>query len=173
AERIGLADDCGERDRGMPDQAVLDLARPDAVAGRGDDVVVAPYEGEIALFVDDALVAGRHPVADELVPRRVLAPPVAQEHHRIGPTHRDLAEFAGRPQPGIAPDPRDRVAGHPLADRAGPSHADRAAAREHEIAFGLAVELVDHEAERRLAPLERLGAERLAAGADRTQPDIA
>ena len=44
AHRIGLADHGGERHRRMPDQAILDLARADAEAGRGDDVVVAADE---------------------------------------------------------------------------------------------------------------------------------
>ena len=44
AHRIGLADHRGERDRRMPDQAILDLGRADAIAGRGDDVVVAADE---------------------------------------------------------------------------------------------------------------------------------
>ena len=44
AHRIGLADHRGERHRRMLDQAILDLARPDAIARRGDDVVVAADE---------------------------------------------------------------------------------------------------------------------------------
>src|SRR5262249_23047755 len=41
AHRVGLADHGGERHRRMADQAVLDLARSDAVARRRDDVVGA------------------------------------------------------------------------------------------------------------------------------------
>src|SRR5262245_49841546 len=61
----------------MADEAILDLTRPDAIAGRGDDVVVAADEMEIAVVVDAALVAGGHPVADELLPRRVGGAPDA------------------------------------------------------------------------------------------------
>ena len=51
AHRVGLADRGGERHRRMADQAILDLAGPDAEAGRGDDVVVAADETEIAVLV--------------------------------------------------------------------------------------------------------------------------
>jgi hypothetical protein len=44
AHRIGLADGGRQRHRRMRDQAILDLARPDAIARRGDDVVVAADE---------------------------------------------------------------------------------------------------------------------------------
>ena len=94
AHRIGLADDGRERHRRMPDQAILDLARPDAIARRGDDIVVAPDEMEIAFVVGNALIAGRHPVADELLARRIGLAPVFQKHHRVGPQHRDLPDLA-------------------------------------------------------------------------------
>ena len=75
AHRIGLADHRGERHRRMLDQAILDLAGPDAVARRGDDVVVAADEREVAVVVDHALVAGGHPVADEFLARGLRACP--------------------------------------------------------------------------------------------------
>src|ERR1043165_5381340 len=171
AQRIRLADHRCKRDRRMADETILDLAGPDAIAGRSDDIIIAADEGEIALLVDDALVAGRHPVADEFLARRITATPITKKHHRIWPFHGDLAELARRAKRAVAADHRDRVAGHRLADRAGAAHAERSAAREHEIAFGLAIELVDDEAKRRLAPFERLGPERFTAGAHRAQPD--
>ena len=54
------------RDGRVAQQAILDLARADAVAGRGDDVVVAADEAEVAVLVLRALVAGQQPVAGEL-----------------------------------------------------------------------------------------------------------
>ena len=98
AHRIRLADHGRERDRRMLDQAVLDLARPDAVAGGGDDVVVAPHEGDVALVVDDALVAGGHPVADEFLARRLGPAPVFEEHHRVRPLHGDHGQARPRPR---------------------------------------------------------------------------
>ena len=65
AQPVGLADDGGERHRRVADQAVLDLGGADAVAGRGDHVVVAADEADVAVTVADALVAGHHPVADD------------------------------------------------------------------------------------------------------------
>ncbi len=120
----------------MADQAVLDLARADAVARRGDDVVVAADEGDIALLVDDALVAGRHPVADEFVARRFRLAPVFQEHHRIRPFDRDLAELAGLAHATVGADHRDGVPRHRLADRAGlstPSAAQEPSTRLHSV----------------------------------------
>ena len=55
----------------------------------------------------------------------------------------------------VAADHRDRVAGHRLADRAGPRHADRRAGADHQVAFGLAVELVDGERRAPPCPIRR------------------
>src|SRR5262247_35492 len=126
----------------MPDQAIFDLGRPDAVARRGDDVVVAPDEAHVAVLVYDALVARRHPVADELVARGVGLAPIFQEHHGIGPRDRDLTELARRATRAVRPDHRDAMAGHRLADGTGPRHPDGGAGGQHQIALGLAVELV-------------------------------
>ncbi len=52
---IGLSDRSGERHGRMADQAILDLARPDPIAGRGDDIVVAPNKMDITVFVGDRL----------------------------------------------------------------------------------------------------------------------
>ena len=40
----------------MADQAILDLARPDAIARRGDDVVITADEVNVAVFVDAPLL---------------------------------------------------------------------------------------------------------------------
>src|SRR5258706_14910116 len=153
----------------MTDQAILDLARTDAVARRGDHVVVASHEGEIALIIDHALVARGHPVADEFLPGRVRIAPIFQEHHGVGTLDRALAELARRTTRAVAADHRDGMARHRLADRARSRDTNEGAARQHEIAFGLAVEFVDDKAERGLAPLVGLGPERLAARTDCAQ----
>jgi hypothetical protein len=49
AERIGLADDRGERHGRMADEAIFDFAGADAIARRSNHVVVAADEEEIAL----------------------------------------------------------------------------------------------------------------------------
>ena len=51
AQRIGTADDRCLGDGFVLDQAVFDLARPDAVSGAGDDVVLASDEPQIAVCV--------------------------------------------------------------------------------------------------------------------------
>ena len=169
AQRVRLADRGRQCHRRMAGQAILDLARPDAESGGCDDVVVAAEEIEITVLVLDTLVAGGHPVADELLRRGLGILPVFQEHHRVGPGNRDLAGFARfHPAPVLADD-GDLVARHCAADRAGPADADRAAGSEHQIAFRLAVELVDRQAEFRTRPLIGFAPERFAARADRAQ----
>ena len=156
----------------MTQQAILDLARPDAESRRRNHVVVAADERNIAFLVGDALVAGGHPVADELVARRRRLAPIFEEHHRVGPLHRDLANFADFQRLAIFADHRHPMARDRLADGAGLEHAELRAGAEHQIAFGLAVELVDEEPEGLLAPLQRLDAERLATGSDAAQFEI-
>ena len=63
------------------------------------------------------------------------------------------------------------MTGHRLADRPGPRRTERGGGAEHVVALGLAVELVDGEAERRLAPGVGVAAQPLAGGADGTQPE--
>ena len=72
---------------------------------------------------------------------RVL--PVFEEHHRVGPRDRDLADLAWFHAPALGVDDRDLVTRHDFADSAGAADADAGAGAEHEVAFGLAVELVD------------------------------
>jgi G3E family GTPase len=88
---IGLADGGGERHGRVADEAILDLARADAIARGGDDIVVAADEMDEAVLVEAPLVARGHPVADELRLRGAGLVPVAQEHHRDRAAHRDLA----------------------------------------------------------------------------------
>ena len=156
----------------MAQQAILDLARADPVTGRGDDVVVAADEADIALRILRALVASRHPVADELGLRRLGLAPIVQEHHRVGPLHRDLPLLLRLADAAVGPDHRDLMARHRLADEARLDHANRGAGGEHEIALGLAVEFVDGEAERLAPPGERLGSERFSAGRHRAQLEV-
>src|SRR3546814_5703979 len=80
----------------MLQEAVLDLARADAVAARRDDVVVAADEAQVTLVVQAALVAGHQPVAAELGGRGLRIAPVFEKHHRIGPADGDGAGSACR-----------------------------------------------------------------------------
>ena len=98
--------------------------------------------------------------------------PVLQEHHRIGTFDRDLAGLAGLERRAVLADHRDGMAGDRLADGAGLEHAELRAGAEHQIAFGLAVEFVDREAEGFFAPFQRLDAERFAARGDAAQFEI-
>src|SRR5262249_9676583 len=64
------------------------------------------------------------------------------------------------------------MAGYRSAHAPGSRNAESSAGGYHQIAFGLTVELVDGDAERRLAPFVDLRAECLAARADRAQLQV-
>ena len=91
--------------------------------GRRDDVVVAAEELDIAVLVLDALVAGGHPVADELLRGGFGVLPVFEEHHRVGPCDGDLAGFAWFHTPSLVIDHRDGVARNRQADRSAAADA--------------------------------------------------
>src|SRR5262245_63980320 len=111
----------------MPDQTILDLARPNPEARRGDDVIIPADEADIALFVQDALVAGRHPLADEFIAGGLGVAPIFEEHHRIGALYRDLPGFTGFQRISRGIDNRDGMAGDRPADGARFRDADRTA----------------------------------------------
>jgi hypothetical protein len=92
--------------------------------------------------------------------------PVFEEHHRIRAADRDLALNARRQFVAVVVDDRDAVSGDRLAHGTGTHDSECRAGRQDEVALGLAVELVDRQAEIVAAPLERLAAERLAAGTE-------
>ena len=66
ARLVGLAHRNRLQDGRVADQAFLDLEGADAVAARGDDIVRAGGEEDVAVFVHGPFIAGQHPVADEL-----------------------------------------------------------------------------------------------------------
>ena len=68
----------------MAQQAVLDFARADPVAGRLEHIVGPSGVPEVAVGVDAGQVARAAPVAGELGGDGGLVAPVAQEQHRVG-----------------------------------------------------------------------------------------
>src|SRR6476659_9395165 len=164
AQRVWLADGGSERNRRMTNETIFDFARSDAKTGRGDDIVVTADEADITLVVHHTLIAGGHPVAYKFLARSVRLAPVFQEHHGIRTLDRNLARFTGPERVSPIVDDRDGVTAHRLADRPRLRHAERAASREHDVAFGLPVKFVDHQAEHGFSPFVGFRAKRLAAG---------
>src|SRR5258708_16497217 len=80
---IGTANHRRHHDGGMPGQCVFNFGRSDAIAGTGDDVVGAPVEPEIAVFITTCEVAGDQPAVREFTPRRLGVLPVFEHHYRI------------------------------------------------------------------------------------------
>src|SRR3954471_19185095 len=98
---VGFGHHRGVDDRGVLDQAVLDLARPDAVTSGLEHVVGPPLVPEIAVGIARGEVAGAAPVARELALRRPRFVPGAEEEDRVRiavhvePVHGHVARHAG------------------------------------------------------------------------------
>src|SRR6476469_6944919 len=171
AQRVWLADGGSKRNRRMADETIFDFARSDAKTGRGDNIVVTADEADVALVVHHTLIAGGHPVAYKFLARSFRLAPVFQEHHGIGTLDGNLTRFTGLEWISRTVDDCDGVTAHRLADRPRLGHAERAASREHDVAFGLSVKFVDHQAEHGFSPFVGFRAKRLAAGPNRTHVD--
>ncbi len=165
------------------DQAVFDLAGPDAVAGGLEHVVGAPLVPEVAVGVAGGQVAGAAPVAGVLAAGGALVAPVAEEEDRVGvavhvvAVHRHVARHVRRALVALVVDHRDAVAGirppHAARPRrpADPAFgaAVHAAVADHVVDLGLAEHLVDHHPELVTAVREHGVADRLAGAHDGLQ----
>ena len=166
AQGVGLADHTDGGNGRVGHQAILDLGGADAVTGRGDHVILTPHKAQIARL-PDAAIPGHQPVAVKLLGGGVGAVPVFQ-HHGPGTTaHRHIAFLTG----GLAVcvDHLDHMPRHRFPDAAGAHGEVRATGGHRHIAFGLAVEFVDGDAQVTLAPSEHLRAQGLSAGGHRAQ----
>ena len=67
----------------MLDQAVLDLARADTVAARGDHIVVAALEEDVAVLVHAAEIAGAGNQDVDFLRQGLVRPPVAPVRGRL------------------------------------------------------------------------------------------
>src|SRR3954470_17148619 len=108
----------------MPDEAVLDLGRPDPVAGRLEHVVGATLVPQVAVVVGHRDIAGAAPVAGELRARAFRIPEVLEEEHRIGRAIRrtavdgDFARLAARSLVAVVVEDGDPVTRIRTAHRA-------------------------------------------------------
>ncbi|OBQ31652.1 MAG: hypothetical protein AN485_23500, partial [Anabaena sp. MDT14b] len=165
---IGLGHDGGIGHRGMLDQAVLDLARADAVAGGLEHVVAAALVPEVAVLVANGHVACAAPVAGVFGLRGLVVVPVAQKENRvrlavhIEAVHRHFAGRAGRAQLSRIVDDRHLVPWIPFAHAAGLGRPQAGAVAHHVIDFGLAEHLVHRDAQLLLAIAKHRVTHRLA-----------
>src|SRR2546421_134616 len=169
ADRVGLAHARGQCDGWMAREAGLDLAGADAIATAGDQIVVAADESEVARLIAHAQVAADQPVSAELRLRRCVVAPVFEEHHRIGAVVGDAPHFSCWQLAAVFVDDRNSVSGD---RRSRPSRTHRrqcAAVSHHQVAFRLAVELIDGQAERAAAPIDQVFAEALSARCEAAQ----
>src|SRR5262249_4042178 len=119
-DRVGNAHHRCHRDRRMLHQRVLDLRRPDAIAGGGDDVVLAADVPEIAVLILHAEIAGEEKLAGIFLPRRLRIAPVLDHGHRARLPHADDAALAARQLLALVVDDADVEARRRLAHGAGP-----------------------------------------------------
>src|SRR5712692_3375440 len=91
AHGIGDADHAAVGDGGMLRHHVLDLLRPDAVAGGLDQIVLARQEPDVAVLVHGDEVPGPAPAVLHGLPLLVLVPPV---HRARGPPRDEQADLA-------------------------------------------------------------------------------
>src|SRR3984885_15664749 len=80
----------------MFEQAVLDLGRADAIAGRGDDVVLAAQVPEVAVLILPSEIPGQEKTAGEFLFRRVRIFPVFDHGDGIGLANTDDAALSPR-----------------------------------------------------------------------------
>ena len=136
-ERLRVADDHGLADQRMCPQSVLEQCRGDVLAAGGhDDLLLAADDGQEAVVVDRAEIAGVEPAVGEDGVGLLLVVPVAAEHD------------AARDEQLAVVVEAHAVAGQQLSDRADldvvdPVDGDRRAG------LGEAVALVDRQRRRR------------------------
>ena len=105
---------------GCAREALLDLAGSDPVARRGDHVVGAGAEDARSPPRPSPPRRRSASSRRELLRRPLRVVPVAEEHHRIGAPHRDLAGLARRAPARPSDEDRHLVPGHRPPGDAGP-----------------------------------------------------
>ena len=163
ANRVGHTGDGAFTHRCVLKQLAFDLERPDAVAGRLDDVVVSANVPEVTVLVDPCGVAGVIPAVVNRV-RRLFRVAVVFHHDARGArlhADADLARLAGVAARTVVALNLDVVERHGLAHRAGTRR------RVLEVGDGerrlrLAEALVDREPRVLFPEVEQIGVERLA-----------
>ena len=161
---VVLADDGRLGHGGVFDEGALDLEGADAVGRRGDDVVVAALEPEVAVGVAPRLVTGGVPAVAEALRGRlgvaVVAVKEADGTLRLV-ADGDVADaVVGRPAAVLVED-LDVVAGYRLAHRAR-AHRHRAVVGDQARGLGLAVGVIDRQSGGVAPDLDDLGVQRLA-----------
>ncbi len=97
-------------DEGVGLEDALDLGGGDVLAGADDHVLQPPHDGEPALVVEDAEVAGGEPAATDGPPRLGL---VAVAHEQLGAAEQHLARLPRRSRPvGVGVDDPDHTLAH-------------------------------------------------------------
>ena len=143
---LGLPPEGLRPDGRVLEEGALYLEGADAVAGGDDDVVGAADEPEVAVLVAGGAVAGDVPFATPGRGRRLGILPVLEKHRRCGAAQREIAHLARRALAATVVDDAQLVPGERLAHRA---RTDRQAGKVggQELALGLAVAVLDHDAE--------------------------
>ena len=153
----------------MLDQGAFHVERADPVAGGGDDVVVAAHEADGAILVAFHGVAAEIVIAEEGFARRGRIT-VEPEQRRLASVHRQNPRFPGGQLLALVVHHHHPMAGH---RHAGGAFADRVTQRvvvaQHHAQLGLAVVVVDGDAQFLGEPADHRRGERFAGTADGAQ----
>ena len=169
ADRIGNADHRRHRHRRMLHQRVLDLGGTDAIAGGGDDVVLAADVPEIAVLILHAEIAGQQKLAGIFLRGRFRIAPIFDHGAGTGLAHADDAALAARQFLALIVDDADVEAGRRPAHRARADRKQVRIAADHEIALGLAEHFMGIDAKSLAHPAEQFAAEQFTAGKNAAQ----
>ena len=129
-------------------------------------------EPEIAILIHVPHIAGQQPVAEKFFFGRVGRIQIFKQHDRMWTFACHLALDAGRTDRAFFIDDSGDGAWCGPTHRAGFDRHYTAVVGENEIALGLAVHLVDANAEFTLRPFKDLGTDRFAAGSDDPQFEL-
>src|SRR5439155_25858026 len=121
---------------------MLDLRRADAIAGTGDDVVLAADVPEVAVRIVPAEIAGEQELSGIFLRGRFRIAPVLDHGARVRLAHADDAAFAPRHFLAALIDDADVESRRRAAHRSRPDRKQFCVVADYEIAFGLAVHFV-------------------------------
>ena len=150
-------------------QRAFHLERPDQMPRRVDDVVRAPNEPVVAVFIHAGAVAGDVPSLTEARVVHFGVVPIGMEHRRPVRAHNQIAVFAHRHGLVLIVHDAEFHARNGASHRAGLHILAGVVGAQNSARFRLPPVVVERHAEHRVAPHHRLRVKRLAHARDEAQ----
>src|SRR5581483_4936555 len=124
-----------------------DLRRADAIAGRGDDVVLTAQVPEVTVLILPAEIAGQQKSAGVFLARRFRILPILDHGDGIGLADADDAALTPRQLVALFVNDAHVESRRRLAHRTWADRKQFGVVADGKIAFGLAVAFMDFDAE--------------------------